>query len=75
MHFESCTFDKTTLVYSGGPSPIFSGESAFNGVSFDFTGDAWEAFAWIRKLRSMFGPDGIEALLAVNDGKGAGTSH
>lgn len=69
-HFANCKFAGTTLVYSGGKAPTFSGKVEFANVNLDFTGDAWEAFTWIRRLRAVLGPEAFEAVLAVPDGKG-----
>lgn len=64
-HFDGCTFSGTTLVYSGGVCPRFTGRCEFDGAKFDFTGEGWEAFAWLRTLRAMTSPDFIESLLSI----------
>lgn len=75
-HFDRCKFSGTTLVYSGGKCPRFTGNCEFDGAKFDFTGEGWEAFAWIRTLRVITTPDFIEALLGIGIAKsGDGTSH
>lgn len=73
--FVDCDFTGTTLVYSGGKAPSFSGKCAFEGTKFDFVGEGWEAFAYLRILRAIGGPDFIEVLLDVPNKKGGGTAH
>lgn len=55
---------------------MISGKTQLNGTKFEFAGDGWQAFTWLRRLRAIGGPDFIETLLDIQDGQsGGGTAH
>lgn len=74
--FINCAFNRTTLVYTSGATPIFAGEkTVFNGVNFEFAGEGWEAFNYVRLLRLLFGKDFLEELLDVPGKTGGRKGH